>query len=47
MLKRDIPYDGDREHYIRDIDDHDLIETIVATLLPVTPIPKPKKKKKV
>lgn len=39
------PYEGAKEHYILDIDDKDFSSEIVRLLEPVTPLPKPKKKK--
>jgi TfoX/Sxy family transcriptional regulator of competence genes len=41
------PYTGAKEHYILDIDDAGLAKRIAAILEPITPIPAPKKKKKV
>lgn len=43
--EKGFPYNGAREHYILDIDDGDLSREIVSLLEPVTPVPKPKKKK--
>ena len=42
---RGFPYKGAKEHYILDIDDVDLTRAVILTLEPVTPIPKPRKKK--
>lgn len=39
------PYAGAKEHYILDIDNVDLSHEVVAVLEPVTPLPKPRKKK--
>lgn len=39
------PYNGAKEHYILDIDDAAFAKEIVAALEPVTPIPKPRKKR--
>lgn len=39
------PYSGAKEHYVLDIDDADLSKDIIAILEPITPLPKPKKKK--
>lgn len=39
------PYAGAKEHYILDIDNADASREIVALLEPVTPLPKPRKKK--
>lgn len=41
-----IPYGGAKEHYILDIDDKDLTQSIVRKLEKVTPLPKPRKKSK-
>jgi TfoX/Sxy family transcriptional regulator of competence genes len=43
--ERGYPYDGAREHYVLDIDNTVLAKEVVAALLPVTAIPKPRKKK--
>jgi TfoX/Sxy family transcriptional regulator of competence genes len=43
--ERDFPYDGAKEHYILDIDNRELALEVIAVLEPVTPVPKPKKKK--
>jgi len=39
------PYEGAKEHYILDVDDAALTRKVVTELEPVTPLPKPKKKK--
>jgi len=39
------PYNSAKEHYILDIDNADLSREVVALLEPVTPLPKPRKKK--
>ncbi len=39
------PYPGAKEHYILDIDDGELAKAVIETLLPVTALPKPRKKK--
>ena len=39
------PYNGAKEHYILDIEDSEFSKEIIGILEPVTPIPKPKKKK--
>lgn len=39
------PYHGAKEHYVLDIDNVELARKAVAALLPVTPLPKPRKKK--
>jgi len=38
-------YDGSKEHYVLDIDNAKLTQDVVAALLPVTAVPKPRKKK--
>jgi hypothetical protein len=43
--ERGFPYNGAKEHYILDIDNAELSKSVVEVLLPVTPIPKPRKKK--
>lgn len=40
-----IPYTGAKERYILDIDNSNLSKEIIKILEPITPIPKPKKKK--
>lgn len=45
--EKGFPYEGAKEHYILDIEDSEFSRQIVALLEPVTPIPKPKKKKKI
>ena len=44
--EKGFPYDGAKEHYVLDIDNAALSRDAVAALLPVIPVPKPKKKKK-
>ena len=39
------PYQGAKEHYILDIDNNVFSREIVSILEPVTPLPKPRKKK--
>ena len=39
------PYDGAKEHYVLDIDDAILTREVIAALLSVIPVPKPRKKK--
>ena len=39
------PYKGAKEHYILDIDNSNLCQTIVAQIEKQTPLPKPRKKK--
>lgn len=41
-----VPYSGAKEHYILDIENAGFSREIVAMLVPVTPLPKPKTKKK-
>lgn len=43
--ERGSPYSGAKEHYILDIDDAEFAKEIILILEPVTPLPKPKKKK--
>ena len=40
-----LPYDGAKPHYILDIDNSQLCSEVVHILEPVTPLPKPRKKK--
>ncbi|MDR1855509.1 MAG: TfoX/Sxy family protein [Azoarcus sp.] len=42
--EKDYPYDGARKHYVVDVDDRELVRTVVKALLPVTPLPKSRKK---
>lgn len=39
------PYEGAKPHYILDIDDEALSRAVVRALLPVVPVPKPRRKK--
>lgn len=39
------PYDGAKEHYILNMEHCDHVRSVVTTLLPYLPYPKPKKKK--
>ena len=39
------PYDGAKEHYVLDVDDRELAFGVIAALLPVTPLPKPRGKR--
>lgn len=39
------PYEGAREHYILDIDNRDLTETVIEKIEPKLTYPKPKKKR--
>lgn len=43
--EKGFPYPGAKEHYILDIDDSELAKAVIEKLLPVTAIPKPRKKK--
>ena len=43
--EKDFPYSGAKEHYILDIEDGEFSRKIISILEPVTPLPKPKKKK--
>ena len=40
-----IPYDGSKEHYILDIENVELVSSVIEVLERVTPLPKPSKKK--
>ena len=40
-----VPYDGAKEHYVLDIENRELAVDVVGILEPITPLPKPKKKK--
>lgn len=40
-----VPYNGAKEHYILDIENTELAKTVITVLEPLTPLPKPKKKK--
>lgn len=44
--EKGFPYNGAKEHYILDIDNAEFSKEVIALLEPVTPIPKPRKKKK-
>jgi len=39
------PYKGAKEHYILDIDNADFAKEVIGILEPITPLPKPGKKK--
>lgn len=39
------PYEGAKEHYVLDIDNADFSKEVIAIIEPLTPVPKPKKKK--
>ena len=38
------PYEGAKEHYILDVEDHDLTERVLTLAEAATPAPKPRKK---
>ena len=40
-----LPYEGGKAHYILDIEDRELTKAVIAVLEPLTPLPKPKRKK--
>ena len=40
------PFKGAREHYILDVENPELLDIVVTELEKVTPVPKPKSKKK-
>lgn len=42
-----LPYEGGKLHYILDIEDRALTRAVIAILEPITPLPKPKKKRAV
>ena len=39
-----IPYKGAKEHYIIDVEDKEMLATIMGILEKITPVPKPRKK---
>ena len=39
------PYKGAKEHYIVDTDNAELLNAVIEVLEPITPLPKPRKKK--
>ncbi len=39
-----VPYDGAKEHYILDIDNAALCESVISVLKPITSVPKKKSK---
>lgn len=41
------PYDGAKEHYILDVENRELANEVICILEPITPLPKPKKKKNI
>jgi TfoX/Sxy family transcriptional regulator of competence genes len=42
--EKGFPYNGAKEHYVLDIDNVELSKAVVEALLPVTPLPKLRKK---
>jgi len=44
-LGKGFPYNGAKEHYSVDVDDRAMMREIVEILEPITPVPKPRKKK--
>jgi hypothetical protein len=38
-------YSGVKKHYVIDVDNTELLQKVVAVLVEVTPLPKPRKKK--
>jgi hypothetical protein len=44
-LDNGFPYDGAKEHYSVDVDDRELLREIVGILEPITPAPKPRKRR--
>ena len=45
IAEKGYPYDGAKEHYVLDIDNVELTREVIAALLPMIPVPKPRKKK--
>jgi TfoX/Sxy family transcriptional regulator of competence genes len=45
--EKGFPYESAKEHYIVDIDDAEFSKRIIEILEPITPLPKPRKKKSV
>ena len=43
--ERGVPYKGAKEHYIVDVDNRGLLQEVITILEPITPLPKPRKKK--
>jgi len=39
-----LPYEGGKPHYILDIENRELVRTVIGILEPITPLPKPKKR---
>ena len=44
--EKGFPYNGAKEHYILNIDNSDFAKTVAIELEKVTPLPKPRKRKK-
>ena len=42
--ERGLPYEGAKESYILDVEDHDLTERVLLAAEAATPLPKPRKK---
>ena len=40
-----LPYEGAKEHYVLDVEDHELTEQVLRAAEAATPLPKPRKKK--
>jgi TfoX/Sxy family transcriptional regulator of competence genes len=43
--EKGFPYKGAKEHYALDTDNADLLRAVIEVLEPITPLPKPRKKK--
>ena len=41
-----VPYEGAKVHYILDIENRELVRSVIAVLKPITPLPKKRAKKK-
>ena len=41
-----VPYEGVKVHYILDIENRELVRSVIAVLEPITPLPKKRVKKK-
>lgn len=41
-----VPYEGAKVHYILDIENRELVRSVIAVLEPITPLPKKRVKKK-
>lgn len=41
-----VPYEGAKVHYILDIENRELVRSVIAVLEPITPLPKKRAKKK-